>query len=120
MLEPLEALRILKLRVSLDALNRKDTPTQTLCMPIVLRIVKKAAATIFDWMLPKLAAVVFQIEGERGPLALLNKTLLLSYCRRNLTRLATEDPWSLRETPHMAKHHVPCADILIAGKFVFA
>jgi hypothetical protein len=113
-----EALRVLKLTVCLYSLNVTDTPTQMLCMPPVLRTVQRAEDKIFGWKFPKLAALVFVIEGQKGPW-MTEKTFAFLRSKK-LSPTGEEVPIGLPVEPPLVKHHVPCADILEDEKFVFA
>lgn len=111
------ALRVLKLTMSLFALDRTQTPTQMLCMPAVLRTTKAAAEKISGWKLPKLAVVVFVVEGARDDLLKVKK---FAFMRSKEVGPSGEERFAaIAIEPHMVKHQVPCADILEEEKFVF-
>lgn len=118
MLKPLELLRVLKLTMLCSSLGITPTPTQMLCMPPVLRTVRRAAEQIFALKLPKLTAVVFVVEGQRSHRMTHNRFAFL--CSNQLDRGGVMKSSVIPVEPHMVKHHVPCADILEPDKFVFA
>jgi hypothetical protein len=98
-------------------LMESDTPTQMLCMPPVLREVKKLAENIFEWKLPKLTAVVVVVEWQRS--YLLKKKSFAFLRSKEVDSTGNERFVAVPIEPHMVKHHVPCADILEDEKFVF-
>jgi len=89
-----------------------------LCMPLVLRTVTRTAERIFALKLPKLAAVVFVVEGQRSHLLTHNR---FAFLRSKVVDQTGEERYiPVPVEPHMVKHHVPCADILEPERFVFA
>lgn len=89
-----------------------------LCMPPVLRTVRKVAEQIFALELPKLTAVVFVVSGQRDHLLTHNRFAFLLSKRLDQDGVMRSSVIPME--PHMVKHHVPCADILGEDKFLFA
>jgi hypothetical protein len=87
-------------------------------MPLVLRTVQRSAERIFSLELPKLTAVVFEVHGERKCLLTHNRFAFLRSQQADQT--GGERCLAIAVEPHMVKHHVPCADILEAERFVFS
>lgn len=89
-----------------------------LCMPPVLRTVRRAAEQIFALQLPKLVTVVFVVSGKRSNRLTRNRFAFLR--TKQLDQNGVMRSSVVPVEPHMVKHHVPCAEILEPDRFAFA
>jgi hypothetical protein len=115
-LEPLEALRVLKLTGFFSPRTGGANPKHS-SEPLLLSTARDIAGKIFGWKLPKLTAVVVVFEGSQVQL---RTTRNFAFLRSKEVDSAGDEKFvAIPIEPHMIKHHVPCADILEDERFVF-